>query len=83
MARMTRTTIMAEKELLDELRAIASEEDLSLGEVIRQGLELRARTRRRPPSFLRVPPRPGGTNDAARRDEELILEFVREKHARR
>jgi hypothetical protein len=52
MARMSRTTIMADDELLDELRAIAKQEGVSLGEVIRQGLEWRARIKRRPPSFI-------------------------------
>ena len=52
MARMCRTTIMADDALLDELRAIAAEEGVSLGEVIRQGLEWRAKTRRRVPSFI-------------------------------
>ena len=36
MARMSRTTIMADDALLDELRAIAKEEGISLGEVIRE-----------------------------------------------
>ncbi len=52
MARMSRTTIMADDALLDELREIAAEEGVSLGEVIRQGLEWRAKTRRRVPSFI-------------------------------
>ena len=52
MARMSRTTIMADDALLDELREIAEEEGISLGEVIRQGLEWRAKTRRRVPSFI-------------------------------
>ncbi len=74
MARMSRTTIMADDALLDELRAIAKEEGVSLGEVIRQGLEWRARTRRRVPSFIgklpppqddavRQPPFPEGSED--------------------
>jgi hypothetical protein len=84
MARMVRTTIMADGELLDQLRAIAKEEQISLGEVIRQGLEWRAATRRRPPSFLRPRrPRVEPTSDAALRDEEIILEYVRQKDERR
>ena len=43
---------MAERRLLDELRAIAADGGISLGEVIRQGLEWRAKTRRRVPSFI-------------------------------
>lgn len=75
MARMSRTTIMADDALLDELRAIAAEEGISLGEVIRQGLEWRAKTRRRVPSFVgklqppddrmrRPTPFPEGSDDA-------------------
>ena len=41
MTRMSRTTIMADDALLDQLRAIADEEGISLGEVIRQGLDAR------------------------------------------
>ena len=37
MARMSRTTIMADDALLDELREIAAEEGISLGAVIRHG----------------------------------------------
>jgi hypothetical protein len=44
---------MAERGLIDELRAIAKEEGVSLAEVIRQGLEWRASTRRRIPSFVK------------------------------
>ena len=39
MARMSRTTIMADDALLDELRAIAKDEGVSLGEVIREALD--------------------------------------------
>ena len=81
---MVRTTIMAERELIDELRSIAKEEEISLGEVIRQGLEWRVNTRRRIPSFVRRrSPRVEATDDAASRDEELILEWVKAKDARR
>lgn len=84
MTRMVRTTVMADRELIDELRAIATEERISLGEVIRQGLEWRAQTKRRPPSFLRRGgPRVEPTDDAASRDEELILDWVTKKHERR
>ena len=44
---MKRTTIMADEDVLERLRAIAVREDLSLAEVIRQGLELRASTGRK------------------------------------
>lgn len=43
-----RTTIMASDDLLNRLRLIARQEGVSLAEVIRQGLELRASQRRRP-----------------------------------
>ena len=84
MAKMVRTTVMADGELLEQLRAIAKEEGVSLGEVMRQGLEWRVQTRRRPPSFLRRrPPGVEPTDDAASRDEEIILEWVRQKDERR
>jgi hypothetical protein len=82
---MRRTTIMADEELLTQLRDIARAENLSLGEVIRQGLEWRVKTRRRIPSFLAKVPRPTGppTSDAARRADEYISEYFREQDARR
>lgn len=43
---MRRTTIMADDALLDRLRAIAAEEGVSLAEVIREGMELRAQRSR-------------------------------------
>lgn len=39
---MKRTTIVAPEELLERLRALAREEDTSLADIIRQGLEWRA-----------------------------------------
>ena len=81
MGRMSRTTIMAPDELLDQLRAIAAEEGVSLGEVIREGLEWRAKTRRRVPSFIGA--FASGHTDTSARVDELIAEHVREKHARR
>lgn len=81
---MVRTTIMADRELIDELRSIAKLEHISLGEVIRQGLEWRASTRRRVPSFVKRRTRQvEGTDDAAARDEEVILEWVKDRDARR
>jgi hypothetical protein len=87
MARMSRTTIMADDALLDELREIAAEEGISLGEVIRQGLEWRAKTRRRVPSFIGKLPPPervpvGPPSFIARNDEQLIEQYIREKHDR-
>ncbi len=81
MARMSRTTIMADDALLDELREIAEEEGVSLGEVIRQGLEWRAKTRRRVPSFIGAVA--SGHRDTSQRVDELIAEYIREKHTRR
>jgi Ribbon-helix-helix protein, copG family len=78
---MRRTTIMAEEDLLEQLRQIARDEGISLGEVIRQGLEWRIRTRRRVPSFIGAVASEG-VKDASR-DEEIILEYVREKDERR
>lgn len=90
MARMSRTTIMADDALLDELRAIAKAEGVSLGEVIRQGLEWRAKLRRRPPTFVGGPPSfigkapsGDGPHDTASRDEEVILEYIRSRDADR
>jgi hypothetical protein len=80
---MRRTTIMADADLLDELRKIARDEGISLGEVIRQGLEWRVHTRRRIPSFIGKVASPGKPRDTASRDEEIILEYVKEKDARR
>lgn len=81
---MVRTTIMADRELIDELRAIAKDEQVSLGEVIRQGLKWRATTRRRIPSFVTRRSKPvEATDDGAARDEELIVEWVKARDARR
>jgi Ribbon-helix-helix protein, copG family len=87
MARMSRTTIMAPDALLDELRAIAEDEGVSLGEVIREGLEWRAKTRRRVPSFIAaVAAEKAGSAvepyEAATHADELIAEYLRAKHAR-
>ena len=82
MARMVRTTIMADGELIEQLRAIAKAEGISLGEVMRQGLEWRVQTRRRPPSFLRRrDPAIEPDDDAASRHKEIILEYLRARDA--
>jgi hypothetical protein len=81
---MIRTTIMADRELIDELREIAKDEQVSLGEVIRQGLAWRATTRRRIPSFVTRRSKPvEPTDDGAVRDEELLIEWVKARDARR
>ena len=43
---------MADEDLLDRLRQIASSEGLSLAEVIREGLQWRAEESRKAPSFI-------------------------------
>lgn len=74
---------MAEDELLEQLRAIAHAEGISLAEVIRQGLEWRVKTRRRVPSFIgKLESRGGPVEDTSERVDELIAEYVREKHSR-
>jgi hypothetical protein len=80
MARMSRTTIMADDALLDQLRAIAKEEGISLGEVIREALEWRARLRHRPPSFIGKAPSEGGPSDDARHVDEIIGQYLDEKY---
>jgi hypothetical protein len=49
---MRRTTIMADDALLDRLRTIAHEEGVSLAEVIREGMELRAQRSRPALTFV-------------------------------
>ncbi len=80
MAKMVRTSIMADDELLQQLRAIAKDEGISLGEVVRQGLEWRVKTRRRVPSFIGAVSSESMTD--ASRDEEYILKYIREKDSR-
>ena len=73
---------MADGALLERLREIAHEEGVSLAEVIRQGLEWRAKLRRRPPSFIGAFASGDGPHDTAERAEEIILEYIRAKHTR-
>jgi hypothetical protein len=82
MAKMSRTTIMADDRLLDELREIAKEEGISLGEVIREALAWRAKMATRMPSFVGMAPSGGGASDDASRVDELVGEYLLEKHAR-
>jgi hypothetical protein len=82
MTKMSRTTIMADDGLLDRLRTIAKEEGVSLGEVIREALEWRARLSRRPPSFVGKAWTPGGPHDAASHVDELVAEHLLEEHSR-
>ncbi len=82
MPRMSRTTIMADDALLDQLRAIAKEEGISLGEVIREALEWRARLRRRPPSFIGKAESDDGPHDTAERVDEFVAKYLDEKFPR-
>ena len=82
MAKMSRTTIMADDALLEQLRSIAKEEGISLGEVMRQGLEWRARGRHRPPSCIEAIGCDGPTTDDASRVDELVAEYLLEEHSR-
>jgi len=68
---MKRTTIMADEDLLDRLQRIAQQEGVSLAEVIREGLELRARQRRRLPRSFGVGAASEPPYDMARRAGEL------------
>ena len=77
MTRMSRTTIMAPDDLLDQLRAIAKEEGISLGEVIREGLEWRAQTRRRRPSFIGAVASGDEPHETGRRHEEILYGWTR------
>ena len=77
MARMSRTTIMADDALLDELREIAAEEGVSLGEVIRQGLEWRAKTRPARPELHRQPSRSRRRRESRRRERVRATSIAR------
>lgn len=78
MARMRRTTIMADDALLEQLRAIAKTEGVSLGEVIRQGLEWRAATHpRRRPGFIGAFASGEEGHDTAARHEEILYGWKR------
>ncbi|MGH3131340.1 MAG: hypothetical protein ACRDNX_11020 [Gaiellaceae bacterium] len=73
---------MAADELLARLREIAREDGVSLGEVIRQGLEWRARTQRRVPSFIGAVASGDEPHDTGARHEEILLEYFRERDSR-
>jgi hypothetical protein len=75
MARMSRTTIMAPDDLLDELRAMARERGVSLGQEIREALVLhtRLRSRRRPRlRFIGAIATGEPGDDTASRIEEIL-----------
>lgn len=70
---MHRTTIMAEEGIIEQLREIAREERTSLAEVIRQGLEWRAKQRR--PRRLRfIGIGASGSQDTAERASDMLYE---------
>lgn len=71
---MTRTTIMADEDLLDKLRQIARREGISLAEAIRQGLEWRVKQRRPRPKFIGAGASRKGPHDTARRSSESKFE---------
>lgn len=78
MAAMTRTTIMAPDDLLDELRAMAKDHGVSLGEEIREALAAHAllRGRRRAPlRFVGAIATGEPGHDTASRIEELLYGF--------
>ncbi|GIU93684.1 MAG: hypothetical protein KatS3mg012_0141 [Gaiellaceae bacterium] len=78
MAKMSRTTIMAPDDLLDRLRAIAREEGVSLGAVIREALEWRAcQRRKRPPSFIGAVESDDGPGDTSERVDEILDGYYR------
>ena len=70
---MRRTTIMAEDALLDRLRAIARDEGLSLAEVIREGMELRAQRSRPPVTFIGIGRSGRRGHDTAQRSGEMTF----------
>lgn len=71
---MQRTTIMADPETLERLRAIARDEGRSLAEVIREALEARASRPRPTLRFLGVGASAPGTGPTAREASEAIPE---------
>ena len=71
---MKRTTIMADEELLRQLRAIAHREQVSLAEVIRQGLELRAKQSTRRLRFINAGASTEEPDDMGRRAGEIEFE---------
>jgi hypothetical protein len=71
---MKRTTIVAPEDLLQRLQAIAREEDISLAEVIRQGLEWRAAQPGRQPRFIAAGRSNQPPYDTGRRAGEMEYE---------
>lgn len=65
---------MADDELLERLRAIARDEGVSLAEVIREGMELRAQRTRPAPTFIGA--FASGYTDTSERVDEIIREHL-------
>jgi len=68
---MRRTTIMADEELLEQLRAIAREERRPLAAIIREGLEWRALQQRPGLRFLGIGASSEPTFDTAKRSADM------------
>ncbi len=71
---MQRTTIMADAETIERLRAIARAEGRSLAEVIREALEDRVRRPRPKLRFLGIGSSIPGTGPTARESSEVTPE---------
>lgn len=69
---MKRTTIMADERILERLRLIAHREEVSLAEVIRQGLRLRVDTASPRLHFLAVGRSWPGTGPSARDSADAV-----------
>lgn len=71
---------MADDALLDRLRSIARAEGISLAEVIRQGMQLRAQRTRPPLTFIGS--FSSGYTDTSQRVDEIIHEHLSRLHDR-
>lgn len=71
---MKRTTIMADEDVLEQLKAVARRERTSLAAIIREGLEWRARQRPPKPSFIGAAASSEPPHDAAERAGEIEFE---------
>ena len=74
MMHMKRTTIMADPETIERLRAIATSEGRSLADVIREALEDRVRRPRPRLRFLGVGASTPGSGPTARESAEVTPE---------
>ncbi len=69
---MKRTTIFADKDLLDDIKDISIEENRSVAEVIREAMEnyIRKKRQKKKLSFIGIGS--SGRKDVAERHEELL-----------